>query len=85
MKKDIKEFYKSLTNDEKMLIVLRDELYGSSWRLMINDLRARLRSKPYIFKLVNRIQDDIKRIQRLSRFERQNKLNLGDYVKNEGK
>lgn len=54
-----------MTPEEGMLVVLRDELYGGSWERMLQDLRDRRRGRPYIFKLVNHIQTDIDRIERL--------------------
>src|SRR5579871_6086853 len=70
-----------LTPDEKTLVTLRDELYSGSWEQMLGDLRDRLKGKPYIFKLVNRIQDDIARIEKLSDYEKKHKINLADYLK----
>ena len=70
-----------LTPDEKTLVTLRDELYGGSWEQMLGDLRDRLKGKPYIFKLVNRIQDDIARIEKLSEYEKKHKINLAEFLK----
>ena len=70
-----------LSPDEKTLVTLRDELYGGSWEQMLGDLRDRLKGKPYIFKLVNRIQDDIARIEKLSEYEKKHKINLADFLK----
>jgi len=75
------KFASGLTPDEKTLVTLRDELYGGSWDQMLGDLRDRLKGKPYIFKLVNRIQDDIARIEKLSEYEKKHKINLADYLK----
>ena len=47
---------------------------------MLDDLRNRLAGKPYIFKLVNRIRDDIERIEEMQKFEAENNVDLGDYV-----
>ena len=63
-----------------MLIVLKRELYEGNWDDMIEDLRARLEGRPYIFKLVNRISDDLERIERLKAFETRHEVDLGDYV-----
>ncbi|MBI5360205.1 MAG: hypothetical protein HZA48_06440 [Planctomycetes bacterium] len=76
-----KKFCDSLTSDEKMLIVLRDELYDGSWDKMLQDLKDRLKGKPYIFKLVNRIQDDVVRIEKLRDYEQKNSINLSEYIK----
>ena len=63
-----------------MLIVLKRELYEGRWDDMSEDLNARLEGRPYIFKLVNRISDDLERIRRLQQFEEQNGVDLSDYV-----
>jgi len=55
-------------------------LYDGRWDAMLADLNDRLQGKPYVFQLAHRIQDDIERIERLSRFERQHKVNLASYL-----
>lgn len=64
-----------------MLIALRDELYVGSWERMLQDLRDRLQGRPYIFKLVNRIEEDLTRIERLQAFELKHRVNLADLVR----
>ncbi|GJQ27866.1 MAG: hypothetical protein HBSAPP02_28980 [Phycisphaerae bacterium] len=54
-----------LSPEDRMLVRLRDQLYGGNWEEMILDLKCRLRGEPYIFKLASRIQDDLNRIERL--------------------
>lgn len=73
-------FVANLTEEEVMLVRLRDELYDGRWDAMLADLNDRLQGKPYVFRLAHRIQDDIERIERLNRFERQNNVNLADYT-----
>jgi len=73
---DINAFIESLTDEDKMLLRLREELYEGRWGTMLADLNDRLGGKPYIFRLASRIQDDIARVERLSRFERTNRINL---------
>jgi len=51
------------------------------WEPMLDDLRNRLSGKPYIFKLANRIQDDIRRIEEMQEFEAEHDIDLADYVK----
>ncbi len=75
------KFVASLSADERMLITMRDELYDGSWELMLKDLKDRLKGKPYIFKLVNRIQDDVQRIEKLGDYERKHKVNLAQFMK----
>lgn len=76
-------YYDSLSEEEKMLLVLRDELYMGSWDKMEDDLRNRLKGRPYIFKLVNRIEEDLERIQKLRAYEEKHKINLRDNDKGE--
>ncbi len=75
-----KAFVAGLAEEEVMLLRLRDELYDGRWDAMLADLNDRLQGKPYVFKLAHRIQDDIERIERLNRFERQNNVNLASYL-----
>ena len=70
----------TMTTEERLLVVLEKELYDGSWDEMLADLQARLNNKPYIFKLANRITDDIDRIKRLDEFEQNNNVDLGDYI-----
>ena len=81
---DVQRFVESLTSEERMLIVLKRELYEGSWDEMAADLRARLDGRPYIFKLAHRIVDDLERIERLRSFERRRGVDLTDYVKLDG-
>ena len=78
------KYYSSLSADEQMLVTLRDELYDGSWDRMLVDLRDRLTGKPYIFKLVNRIQDDISRIEKINSYEVKHKINLADFRSKKG-
>ena len=80
-KPDHKKYCEGLTQEEKMLVVLRDELYAGSWDRMLKDLQERLKGRPYIFKLATRIQDDIGRIEKLKAYEAKHKINCGDYLK----
>jgi hypothetical protein len=64
-----------------MLVVLKAQLYDNTWEPMLDDLQNRLAGKPYIFKLVNRIQDDIRRIGEMQEFENEHEIDLADYIK----
>lgn len=79
-KEIVADFVKSLSPEHKMLIILKSQLYGGKWEPMYQDLKNRLEDKPYIFKLTNRINEDIERIEQIRRFEQQNNVNLSDYV-----
>jgi len=75
-----KAFVQQLAEEERMLIILQRQLYDGNWLAMLTDLRNRLEGKPYIFKLANRIQDDIARIEKLRAFEEKYAVNLADFV-----
>ncbi|HOK96129.1 MAG TPA: hypothetical protein PK052_01620 [Anaerohalosphaeraceae bacterium] len=78
---DVAAFIRSLDEPHRMLIILKAQLYGGRWEPMLDDLQNRLKGKPYIFKLSNRIKEDIERINRLQAFEAQQGIDLADYVK----
>ncbi len=76
----VADFVRGLSAEHKMLIVLKSQLYGGKWEPMYQDLKNRLEGKPYIFKLANRINDDIERIEQMRQFEQQHHVDLCDYV-----
>ena len=78
--KAVQTFVSGLSEEHRMLIVLKSQLYGGQWEPMLDDLKNRLDGKPYIFKLVNRIKDDIERIETLRQFEASHDVDLADYV-----
>lgn len=69
-----------LSPEEKILVIIRDELYEGNWDEMLDDLAARLEGRPYVLKLSSRIEVDIERIARLRSVEEENSINLADYV-----
>jgi len=69
-----------LSDEHRMLVILKRQLYGGSWEPMLDDLQNRLAGKPYIFKLANRIKDDMDRIEEMRQFESQHNIDLADYV-----
>ena len=77
---NIRRFVEGLTSEERMLVVLKHELYEDCWDEMVADLTARLNGRPYIFKLAHRIADDLERIGRLRQFEQSHRINLSLYV-----
>jgi len=77
---EVRAFVAGMPTEQRMLVVLKKELYEGSWDEMLADLQARLQGKPYIFKLANRISDDIDRIRRLRAFEQEHEVDLGDYI-----
>ena len=77
----VQAFVDGLNDQYRMLIILKAQLYGGRWEPMLEDLQNRLEGKPYIFKLANRIKDDVERIGRMQAFEKEHGVDLADLVK----
>ena len=80
VRRKARQFARQMSTEERMLVVLKRELYEGSWDDMTADLRARLEGRPYIFKLANRITEDLQRIARLREFEDRQGVDLCDFV-----
>lgn len=76
----VREFVGRMTQEEKMLVTLRDELYDGQWDEMETDLEERLAGRPYVFKLTSRIEDDLARIRRMKAVEDKNDVNLKNHI-----
>jgi hypothetical protein len=76
----LSDFIAGLSDEHRMLVILKAQLYGGTWEPMLDDLQNRLDGKPYIFKLANRIKDDIKRIEQMRKFEQEHNIDLAEYV-----
>ncbi len=79
----VRKFVRQMSREERMLVVLKRNLYEGAWDDMVADLKARLEGKPYIFRLANRIADDLERIERLRAYETESNVDLSDYVEME--
>lgn len=77
---EVAQIVSALTEQEKVLILCNYELYGGRWDLIMHDLVERLEGRPYIFKLGERIREDIERVKKLQTIEEENGIRLGDYV-----
>lgn len=77
---EIREIIQDFTQEERTLIVLREELYDGSWEVMETDLEDRLEGRPYIFKLNNRIEDDLARIEKLREIEEEWEIDLSNHI-----
>jgi len=78
--KAVGDFVSALSEEQRMLVALKAQLYDGTWEPMLDDLQNRLAGKPYIFKLANRIKDDIERIEQMRKFETEHNIDLADYV-----
>ncbi len=77
--RQVRDFVRGLAEKERIVLVVRDELFGGSWENMCKDLKARAAGKPYVFKLASRIEEDLKAVEKLTEFERRSGVNLADY------
>jgi len=78
--KVVRDFVNGLSDERRMLVILKAQLYDGRWEQMLDDLRNRLAGKPYIFKLASRIKDDIERIEEMRKFEAEHHIDLADYI-----
>lgn len=78
--KIVQDFVGGLSDESRMLVLLKVRLYDGTWEPMLDDLNNRLTGKPYIFKLASRIREDIERIEEMMKFENEHKVDLADYV-----
>ncbi len=77
---DVEACVRGLAEPERIVLIVRDELYGGSWENMRRDLAARAARKPFVFKLASRIKDDLAAVDKLSAFEDRHKVNLAEYL-----
>ncbi len=77
---EIQKKIDSLSQEERTLVMLRDELYEGSWSNMKKDLQDRMEGRPYIFKLHNRIEDDLNRIEKLMSIEDEAEIDLANHL-----
>ncbi len=77
--RQVRDFVQGLAEKERIVLIVRDELFGGSWENMRKDLKARAAGKAYVFKLASRIEEDLKAVEKLTEFERRSGVNLADY------
>ncbi|OUU22031.1 MAG: hypothetical protein CBC13_08180 [Planctomycetia bacterium TMED53] len=83
MTPDHERFLSELSEKEKTLLILREELYEGSWQEMVLDLTARLQKGPQVFDLTETIEADLERIEELASYEKEHEINLGDFLEDE--
>ncbi|MGE4602083.1 MAG: hypothetical protein AAEJ65_04185 [Planctomycetota bacterium] len=83
MSDEHREFLRKLPPHERTLLVLREELYEGSWNEMKIDLESRLNKGPHVFELVEKIEADMERIERLVSYEQSHDIDLGEYLEDE--
>ena len=73
-------FVESLLSEERLLIQLRDDLFGGSFERMRDDLRARLCGRPHIVRLERNILTDLAAVERFIEYEDAARINLAEYL-----
>ena len=76
-------YFHSLSREELQLLSLQVALYENSWDEMVKDLQARREGKPFLFKLNSRIDEDLRRIEKLRAYEQAHGVVLGDFIRRE--
>lgn len=76
----LRQFMDRLTDEQKLLLVLKRELYDGQWEPMIADLKARLEGRPYVLRLAARIEDDLARIEQITALEQHYQVDLAAYI-----
>ncbi|MBI1370805.1 MAG: hypothetical protein GC162_19400 [Planctomycetes bacterium] len=76
----LRRFVAALTPEHKLLLTLKHQLYDGDWRPMIADLNNRLAGRPHVFRLAERIEDDLRRIQQLCCVEEQYQVELSELI-----
>jgi hypothetical protein len=74
-------FIKRLEPCERVLIDLKEQLYEGSWERMLEDLKARLENRPYIYKLSQAISRDLAAIERMKSYELRQQVSLAELLK----
>ena len=72
-----RDFLRGAALEDRVLLDVRDELYAGDWGELEQDLRARLLGKPHIFRLMSKIEEDLRRLETLRSFEEANRVDLG--------
>lgn len=78
--KAVSDFVAGLSDEHRILVILKAQLYGGTWEQMLDDLKNRSAGKAYVFKLINRINDDIERIEQMRKFEEEHNVDLTEYI-----
>ncbi len=76
----LRRFMDRLNQEQKVLLVLKRDLYDGQWAPMVADLRNRLAGRPYVIRLGSRIEDDLKRIERIRQMEAHYEVDLANYL-----
>ena len=81
-KNEREEFLARLTEEDQLLVRLVHDLYSDNWTAMVEDLIDRQEGRTYVFELpAERLEDHLRRIDRLQNFELQQAVKLSSLLK----
>ncbi len=80
------EYVAGIKEHEKVLILVKEELYGGSWARLEADLQARLAGKPYLFKIKTGrvLQRDLDAVRRMRKYEEEKGCDLAKILREKG-
>ncbi|MCX7804447.1 MAG: hypothetical protein N3A38_04570 [Planctomycetota bacterium] len=80
------EYVAGIQEHEKVLILVKEELYGGSWARLEADLQARLAGKPYLFKIKTGrvLQRDLEAVRRMRKYEEAKGCDLAKILREKG-
>jgi hypothetical protein len=70
MDQALREFLATLDDRDRMLLDVLDVLYVGRWEDLVEDLQAARDGRPYVFKVAEHIEDDLKRVRRMHEAEK---------------
>jgi hypothetical protein len=76
----LRRFIDRMSVEQRLLLVLKRELYDGDWAPMVMDLTHRLEGRPYVLRLANRVSDDLQRIEQMRQMEAHYEVDLSAYV-----
>ncbi len=76
----LRRFMDRLSEEHKLLLMLKRDLYDGDWRPMLTDLENRLEGRPFVLRLAHRIEDDLQRIEQMRQLERHYQVDLARFI-----
>jgi hypothetical protein len=76
----LRRFLDRLSQQQKMLLVLKRDLYDGDWQPMVADLENRLAGRPYVVSLGQRIAEDLERITQMRELEAHYEVDLAAFL-----
>lgn len=69
MEKALGDFLAKATDADRMLLDVLEILYVGRWEDLLEDLQAASQGKPHVFKIADRVQEDLARARKMWELE----------------